>query len=130
LAFPIQAPLVTRRLEEFYKVLASPSFVEDGVTQDSIAPIPSLHITLGVMKLMGQSEIEAAARFLKESIADTINKLISERGVAVRLKNLDIMQGDPGMFTNVSRYIWNEHVFSHCFSNDSQSTGVIHPHPR
>jgi AKAP7 2'5' RNA ligase-like domain len=102
LAFPIQSPLVSRRLEEFYKILGSPSFREDGITQESIAPIPSLHITLGVMKLMGQSEIEAAVRFLKESAADTINSLIGERGLTVRLKKLDIMQGDPGKF-NVDR---------------------------
>ena len=98
LAFPIQSPLVSRRLEEFYKILGSPSFKEDGITQESIAPIPSLHITLGVMKLMGQSEIEAAVRFLKESAAETINNLIGERGLTVRLKKLDIMQGEPGKF--------------------------------
>lgn len=64
---------------------------------DSIAPIPSLHVTLGVMKLMGQSEIEAAVRFLKEASADLIHDTMNERGVAVRLKKLSVMQGNPGM---------------------------------
>jgi hypothetical protein len=49
------------------------------------------------MKLMGQSEVEAAVRFLKETAADTINQIVGERGVAVRLKKLDIMQGDACM---------------------------------
>ncbi|KAJ2961920.1 hypothetical protein NQZ79_g2933 [Umbelopsis isabellina] len=95
LSFPISSPIVTRKLEEFHKVLQSPSFVADGITMDSIAPIPSLHITLGVMKLMGQSEIEAAVRFLKESSAELIHETMNERGIAVRLKKLSIMQGNP-----------------------------------
>ncbi|GAB5585435.1 hypothetical protein Unana1_00335 [Umbelopsis nana] len=94
LSLPISSPLVTRRLEEFYKVLESPSFVADGITAESIAPIPSLHITLGVMKLMGQSEVEAAVRFLKESSAELISQVVGERGISVRLKTLDIMQSD------------------------------------
>lgn len=75
-------------------MLESPSFVADGITAESIAPIPSLHITLGVMKLMGQSEVEAAVRFLKESSAELISQIVGERGISVRLKRLDIMQSD------------------------------------
>ncbi|CAM0141264.1 unnamed protein product [Umbelopsis sp. WA50703] len=95
LSFPVSSLVMTRKLEEFQKVLESPSFVASGVTLDSIAPIPSLHITLGVMKLMGQSEIEAAVRFLKESSADLIHQMMTERGINVRLKKLSVMQGNP-----------------------------------
>ncbi|KAG2177863.1 hypothetical protein INT43_003110 [Umbelopsis isabellina] len=95
LSIPISSLSVTRKLEEFHKVLESPSFVADGISMDSIAPIPSLHITLGVMKLMGQSEIEAAVRFLKESSANLIHETMTERGITVRLKKLSTMQGHP-----------------------------------
>lgn len=102
ISLPIVSAFATRKLTEFQSAILSPGYSCDGI-DPSILVIPeNLHITLGVCKLLDQAEIERAVRFLKTQGPLLVKEhLLSnkKRFPTVQLKQLRIMQSDPGKWS-------------------------------
>ncbi|KAI9490925.1 AKAP7 2'5' RNA ligase-like domain-containing protein [Zychaea mexicana] len=97
LSLPVTTAYTTRKLEEFHSSILSSTFKCDGMDPSILVLPANLHITLGVFKLLHQTEIERAVRFLKEECPKIVREAMADqdRALSVRLRNLAIMQSNP-----------------------------------
>lgn len=60
-------------------------------------PSGKLHITLGIFKLLSQTDIEETVAFLKNDMPGLISDIMGdqEQVLAIRLKRLAVMQDNP-----------------------------------
>lgn len=95
LALPIKS-INHRKMQDFEKSILSNSFQCRGMEPSIVASPANLHITLGVMKLLGQSELERAIKYMKEECPPVIENILQQNKLTIRLKKLEIMQKNPG----------------------------------
>ncbi|EIE85665.1 hypothetical protein RO3G_10375 [Rhizopus delemar RA 99-880] len=95
-----------RRLKKLTEETGTRIHVERGTDQvmiyDSVDPaafiLPAnFHITLGVMSLVDQTEVERAVRYLKEEGSKVVNDKLKGRPLDVKLERLGVMQSNPGL---------------------------------
>ncbi|KAG2222450.1 hypothetical protein INT45_013363 [Circinella minor] len=99
LSLPVTTAYTTRKLEEFYQSILSSTFKCDGIDPSILVLPANIHITLGIFKLLHQTEIERAVKFLKEECPKIISEVMAnqDRALSVHLRNLAIMQNkNPG----------------------------------
>lgn len=61
-----------------------------------LIPAGKLHITLGVLKLLSQKDIEETVAFLKNDIPSIVSDIMQQEQVlSIRLKRLAVMQENP-----------------------------------
>ncbi|KAI8881227.1 hypothetical protein K501DRAFT_253567 [Backusella circina FSU 941] len=94
LALPIKS-IQNRKMEDFQKSILSNTFQCRGMDPSIVVSPANLHITLGVMKLLGQSELERAIKYMKEECPPIIESILQEKKLTIRLKKLEIMQKNP-----------------------------------
>ncbi|KAI8992539.1 AKAP7 2'5' RNA ligase-like domain-containing protein [Pilobolus umbonatus] len=95
LSLTISSNSITRKLDEMHHTLLSNAFKCEGL-DSSILVIPAnFHITLGVMKLFNQNEIERAVRILKEECPPIIQSILDNNKLMVKLSKLSTMQPSP-----------------------------------
>ncbi|KAG0188959.1 activating signal cointegrator 1 complex subunit [Apophysomyces sp. BC1034] len=100
LSLPIVSNFTTRKLEEFQSSILSSTFKCDGLDASIMVSSANLHITLGIFKLLSQSEIEKAIRFLKEECPKVVDDILQKKRLTIRLRHLATMQSNPAK-TNV-----------------------------
>lgn len=88
LSLPI--PSVHHQLEAFYSKI-------DSVDPAAFILPANFHITLGVMSLVDQTEVERAVRYLKEEGSKVVNDKLKGRPLDVKLERLGVMQSNPGL---------------------------------
>lgn len=88
LSLPI--PSVHHQLEAFYSKI-------DSVDPSAFILPANFHITLGVMSLVDQTEVERAVRYLKEEGSKVVNDKLNGRPLDVKLERLGVMQSNPGL---------------------------------
>ncbi|KAG1050404.1 hypothetical protein G6F43_007316 [Rhizopus delemar] len=86
LSLPI--PSVHHQLEAFYSKI-------DSVDPAAFILPANFHITLGVMSLVDQTEVERAVRYLKEEGSKVVNDKLKGRPLDVKLERLGVMQSNP-----------------------------------
>ncbi|KAI8062732.1 AKAP7 2'5' RNA ligase-like domain-containing protein [Gongronella butleri] len=93
-ALPTQASFATRKLLDFHKEVAA--YKADGINTKMLIPPQKLHITLGVCKLLSQTDLEKAILTMKQDLPPLIHSIMqNESVIAIRLKKLAIMEEDP-----------------------------------
>ncbi|KAG1447534.1 hypothetical protein G6F56_009231 [Rhizopus delemar] len=86
LSLPI--PSVSHSLEVLYSKM-------DTVDPSALVSPANFHITLGVLSLLDQVQVEQAVKYLKEHGPIIVDSVL-EKPLNIKLQNLAIMQSDPG----------------------------------
>ncbi|SAM01747.1 hypothetical protein [Absidia glauca] len=97
LSFPTTSTFATRKLADFHKSILSSTFHCPGLESDMMIPSGKLHITLGIFKLLSQTDIEETVAFLKDEMPGLISDIMGdqEQVLSIRLKRLAVMQDNP-----------------------------------
>ncbi|CAO3591398.1 unnamed protein product [Absidia cylindrospora] len=96
LSFPTTSTFATRKLDNFHKSILSSTFHAPGLEPDMLIPSGKLHITLGIFKLLSQTDVEETVAFLKNDIPSVISDIMEQEQVlSIRLKRLAVMQENP-----------------------------------
>ncbi|KAI7871145.1 AKAP7 2'5' RNA ligase-like domain-containing protein [Spinellus fusiger] len=94
LSLSVASPLTARKLEEFHSSIVSTA-QNRGIDPSLLVSSANLHITLGVFKLMSQSDIEQAVKYLKDEIPAVVARVLQGDHLSVHLQGLRTMQPDP-----------------------------------
>ncbi|KAI9312690.1 AKAP7 2'5' RNA ligase-like domain-containing protein [Dichotomocladium elegans] len=116
LSLPIQSAYTIRKLEEFHGSVLSSTFRCSGMDPSIVVSPANIHITLGVFKLLHQSDIEKTVRFLKTECPNIVQETMAgHRVLNIHLRGLKIMESDPA----------KAHVL-YIEPKDEEEDGVLH----
>ncbi|CEG81115.1 hypothetical protein RMATCC62417_15352 [Rhizopus microsporus] len=80
---------VKQQIEAFYRK------IDTMVNPDALVLPANFHITLGVMSLLDQEEIDRAVKYFKEECSIVAHQVLENSLLSVRLQKLAIMQPNP-----------------------------------
>ncbi|KAI9010481.1 kinase A anchor protein [Phycomyces nitens] len=95
LSIPISSEFLAHKLDQFHSSILSSSFGCKGIDRSMLVSPENLHITVGVSKLMNQSEIQRALEFLKNDLLAIVHSIIKGNPISVHIQGLKTMQEDP-----------------------------------
>jgi response regulator RpfG family c-di-GMP phosphodiesterase len=103
LSFPLTLKLLVERVGEFQRQsMRHIRSKQQGHCDKSIfMKLEKLHLTIGMMKLFSEAEIERACHLLQRIIPD-ITKLLNNHTLMIRLFGIDVMKGQPGKKGNTN----------------------------
>ncbi|EDO29881.1 predicted protein [Nematostella vectensis] len=98
LSFPLYFDQLEKKAKEFKQIVLQ-EYSEDRGIDASIFQEPSkLHLTIGMMVLLGPCEVEKAGKSLSECYQDLVRECVGDDPLMVELKGVEYMNDDP---TNV-----------------------------
>ncbi|KAL1920526.1 uncharacterized protein VTP21DRAFT_903 [Calcarisporiella thermophila] len=92
ISLPLSDPALIRRISTLHGDILALNV--RGLDSTILVPTGSLHITVGMLRLLSQKEIEGCVRLLKES-AQEIYDAVGTRSVRVNVEGVRVMETDP-----------------------------------
>lgn len=90
LSLPVHSDLFHQRVKEL-----SGFCLQTKIDPETLLSTQNLHITLGVMRLLNEDEVDKAVKILQEECSALISKIVKDDTVTVKLDTLKIMQSNP-----------------------------------
>ncbi|CAK9294071.1 unnamed protein product [Gordionus sp. m RMFG-2023] len=94
-SLPLNVPSIQSNFELFKQEILEKYAKDKGINEHLFQAPQKLHLTLVMLKLLDQEEVDKCAKVLKDCYEDCLKKIINGKVLRVRLKGIDYMNDDP-----------------------------------
>ncbi|XP_031565011.1 activating signal cointegrator 1 complex subunit 1-like isoform X2 [Actinia tenebrosa] len=95
LSFPLYFDELATKAEEFKESVLQKFSQTQGIHPSIFQKPCKLHLTIGMLVLLNQEEVDNAAQFLSSCYKDLIRECLHDKPISIKLEGLEIMNDDP-----------------------------------